>query len=164
MPISSHFLHRFIFGIYILTLGVGCGVILALGIFVAPVIFRATNYLLGLQMSQFQSGLIMTEIFFRSGYLLLFVVAFIIIYEFFSYIFLTTKKIYILLGGIATIMLLLFVLYYIPAIIEMQQQGEQLTQSDIFKSMHQQSVWVFQIAFLALAGLIMARINALFYK
>ncbi len=158
----TQILPQFITILYLFMLAFGCGVIISLGVLVAPVIFYAHNYISdGTILSQFQSGLIMTEIFIRGGYILTFIAAFVTLYELFAYSSTHSKKRFIIFGGIAVISILLFTLYYTPAVVELQKQGENVLAQSHFNSLHKQSVWVFEIALLSLVGLFASRIMSL---
>lgn len=69
---------------YLLMLGFACGVIIALGAFSAPVIFRDAPIISQGAIDAFQAGMIMTEIFVRASYVLLFVAILIALYEILS--------------------------------------------------------------------------------
>ena len=149
--------------LYIWILGIALGALLASGAFVASVIFNASFF--GVELSKFQSGILMTQVFLKLNTLLI-VVAFIIaIFETFALrLGNNTKTIKIILflsGAISVICILLFSLYYTPFIIEQQKLGESFTKSDKFTSMHNQSEFVANILFFALSANILFR---LFYR
>ena len=142
---------------YLLMLGFACGVILSLGVLSAPVIFRDAPIISQGAIDAFQAGQIMTEIFVRASYVLLFVAILIAIYEILSTTIHSQKR-FLIFGAIAIAAILLFVLYYLPAIIEVQKQGEEFLANSNFHALHQQSVWVFYIAFYALIALFASRL------
>ncbi|RDU57513.1 DUF4149 domain-containing protein [Helicobacter sp. MIT 99-5507] len=144
--------------LYIWILGITIGALLASGAFVANVIFNASFF--GVELSKFQSGILMTQIFLKLNILLI-VVAFIIaIFETFTLRLGDNKKIIKIIlfisGAISVICILLFSLYYTPFIVEQQQLGLNATQSSEFISMHAQSEFVANVLFFCLS------INVLF--
>lgn len=158
---SLHRLSMFSTTLYLWILGVSAGVIITLGIFVAPVIFRAWSYLPELGISKFDSGILMTHIFVNSGYLLNVVAFFIIAFEILSFRLGISRPLYIVFGGISVISIFLFTLYYTPYIIEVQKLGTEATSSSAFNSMHMQSEWVFKILLFTLSALFFSRILTL---
>ncbi len=142
---------------YLFMLGFACGVILSLGALSAPVIFRDAPIISQGAIDAFQAGQIMTEIFVRASYVLLFVAILIAIYEILSATIHSQKR-FLIFGAIAIAAILLFVLYYLPAIVEIQKQGEEFLANSNFHTLHQQSVWVFYIAFYALIALFASRL------
>lgn len=139
--------------LYIWIIGVTIGALLSSGAFSANVIFYASDF--GINLSKFESGILMTQIFLKLNILLI-VVAFIIaVFEVFALrLSDNTKTIKIILflsGGISVICMLLFSLYYTPFIIEQQQIGEATMQSNDFNTMHQQSEMVANILFFSLS-------------
>ncbi|MDE6979183.1 MAG: DUF4149 domain-containing protein [Helicobacter sp.] len=142
---------------YLLMLGFACGVILSLGALSAPVIFRDALIISEGAINAFQAGQIMTEIFIRASYVLLFVAILIAIYEILSATIHSQKR-FLIFSAIAIAAILLFVLYYLPAIVEIQKQGEEFLADSNFHTLHQQSVWVFYTAFYALIALFASRL------
>lgn len=145
---------------YLLMLGFACGVIVALGAFSAPVVFKDSLIIANGAISIFQAGMIMTEIFVRASYVLLFVAILIALYEILTAT-IHSKKRFLFFGAIAIVSILLFVLYYLPAIIELQKQGEEILADGVFDALHQESVWAFYVAFFAMAALFASRVLAL---
>ncbi|MBR7118468.1 MAG: DUF4149 domain-containing protein [Helicobacteraceae bacterium] len=146
--------------LYIWILGITLGTLLASGAFVANVIFNAGFF--GVELSKFQSGILMTQIFLKLNILLI-VVAFIIaIFETFALRLgngaKTIKIILFLSGAVSVICILLFSLYYTPFIIEQQQLGATATQSSEFTSMHTQSEFVANVLFFSLSANILFRL------
>ncbi len=103
------------------------GIELILGIVVAPVIFYPANLIGEGVLSHFQSGLMMTQIFIKMGYLLIFVSIINLLFEIYSFA---------------------FVLYFTNTIIELQNLGEQATKSQEFLSIHNASEVVIKIILL----------------
>ncbi len=147
--------------LYLLLLGITIGTIITLGIFVAPVIFKAWLYLDPLEISKFHSGILMTQIFIKSGVLLNFTAFAIIIYELIATRLGDSRPVFLLLGFLSVGLILLFTLYYTPYIIEAQKLGESATSSDEFASMHRQSEEVFKLLLVTLTLLFGVRIFAL---
>ncbi|RAX54971.1 hypothetical protein CCY99_02195 [Helicobacter sp. 16-1353] len=132
-------------------LGLSIGAIIASGAFVAPVIFRASNF--GVELDLAQSGILMTAIFLKLNALLLFVAFIIAVYEIFSLRLSShtriQKAILFVSGGISVVCILLFALYYTPFILESQELGTIATSE--FNAMHKQSEFVFNVLFFALS-------------
>ena len=144
---NPHF-YSFAFMIYLLLIGLALGAIIA-SAFSAPVNFGAASFVEGLEITLFQSGVLMTQIFIKLNILLNILAVFIIIYE--VIIFKTTRqKIAPLLGFISVILILLFTLYYTPYILQAQQMGEESIQTLKFDAMHKQSVLVFKTLLITL--------------
>lgn len=144
---NPHF-YSFAFMVYLLLIGLALGAIIA-SAFSAPVIFRAASFVEGLEITLFQSSVLMTQIFIKLNILLNILAVFIIIYE--VIIFKTTRqKIAPLLGFISVILILLFTLYYTPYILQAQQMGEESIQTLKFDAMHKQSVLVFKTLLITL--------------
>ena len=146
--------------IYIWILGIALGALIASGAFVASVIFNASSF--GVDLSQFQSGILMTQIFLKLNTLLI-VVAFIIaVFETFALrLGENTKTIKIILflsGAISVICILLFALYYTPFIVEQQDLGTAFVEGSEFYAMHTQSEVVANILFFSLSASILFRL------
>lgn len=146
--------------IYIWIIGICIGSIISAGAFSAPVIFNVKD--LGVDLSKFQSGIIMTEIFLRLNTLLIFVAIIITIYEICSLKLSENTKlqkiILFLSGAISVICILLFSLYYSPFIVEQQKLGEATTSLQSFASMHTQSEITFNILFFSLSANLIFRV------
>lgn len=153
--------------LYLLILGASIGAILgstfsAASIFSAPQILDSANAALD-GLSTFHSGLIMSQIFVKTNFLLLFCSAFIVLFEIYS----CAKEKALLspiLGVISIAAILIFALYFSPNIIEAQNLGAQGTQSEEFNSLHEGSVIAYKIALFALVGLFLVRVFALAKK
>ncbi|PAF41722.1 DUF4149 domain-containing protein [Helicobacter sp. 11S03491-1] len=132
--------------LYLWLVGLSIGAMIACGAFVAPMIFNAYSFLPDLGITQYDSGILMTQIFVKLNYLLNFTAIIIIIYELLS--FKASFKPSIILLGINTLSILLifiFTLYYTPHIIEAQSMGAAYTATPEFESMHTQSEFIFKI-------------------
>ncbi|EAL0234702.1 DUF4149 domain-containing protein [Campylobacter coli] len=128
------------------------GIELILGIVVAPVIFYPANLIGEGVLSHFQSGLMMTQIFIKMGYLLIFVSIINLLFEIYSFVKEDMKfqiKFSKLMFTILILILsLVFVLYFTNTIIELQNLGEQATKSQEFLSIHNASEVVIKIILL----------------
>ncbi|MBZ7950175.1 DUF4149 domain-containing protein [Campylobacter molothri] len=119
------------------------GIELILGVIVAPIIFYPKNFLGDGILNHYQSGILMTQIFIKMGYLLLIVSSINILFEVFSYfkekINFKIKFSKLILSLIILILSLIFVFYFTGQIISMQKLGEQATISNKFSSIHSAS-------------------------
>ncbi|HEB9308922.1 TPA: DUF4149 domain-containing protein [Campylobacter coli] len=128
------------------------GIELILGIVVAPVIFYPANFIGEGVLSHFQSGLMMTQIFIKMGYLLIFVSIFNLLFEIYSFIKedmkFQIKFSKLILSILILILSLAFILYFTNTIVELQNLGEQATKSQEFLSIHNASEVVIKIILL----------------
>ncbi|EOX4488714.1 DUF4149 domain-containing protein [Campylobacter coli] len=128
------------------------GIELILGIVVAPVIFYPANLIGEGVLSHFQSGLMMTQIFIKMGYLLIFVSIINLLFEIYSFakedMKFQIKFSNLMLTILILILSLVFVLYFTNTIIELQNLGEQATKSQEFLSIHNASEVVIKIILL----------------
>lgn len=124
---------------YILFLSSVLGMMLYAGIVVTSVTFNTHLYVGAELLTQFQEGQIMTENFLRLSYVVNVLIVFVILYE--GYKFKKFER--DTLTQVATFFVLatalLFSQYYIPDIIAMQAQGEEMTQSLAFLNTHKGS-------------------------
>lgn len=126
------------------------GVELILGIVVAPTIFFPQNLIGEGVLSHFQSGLMMTQIFIKMGYLLIFVSVVNFLYEIYSLIKdemkFQIKFSKFMLSLLILILSLIFVFYFTNTIIELQNLGENAaTKTQEFISIHNASEVVIKI-------------------
>lgn len=147
----------YFFTFYMLLIGVSLGAIVAAGAFSAPVIFRAIHFVPTLDITIFESGLLMTEIFKKLNVILNILALYMLVYEILS-LRISGKKLAPLLGFVSIILIGLFTLYYTPYIIHAQTLGESGIQTSAFDSMHMQSVYVFKALMVTLCLLFIARI------
>ncbi len=147
---------KWIFGLYIVVLGVCAGAIFALGIFVAPVIFVPDPILGKGVLSHFQSGLLMSKIFVHFNYLLGFTAFFMLFYEFRAFFSLDKDKLSFFIAIVFIYCAGLFILYYTPYILH--AQAISAIQTSSFANMHKGSELDFKIMLFALLGLIFRRI------
>lgn len=136
-------LHPYFLTFYLLLIAVSLGAALASGAFATSSIFRAAEIVKNLEITTFQSGVLMTSIFIKLNVLLNILALYILIYEIFT-LSVCRKKVTPLLGLINVILIFLFTLYYTPFIVEAQSLGEESFYSETFATMHHQSVLVFK--------------------
>lgn len=131
--------------LYLLLLGGMVGMTLMAGAVTAPVVFHASDYLAGAkELSQFESGLIMTEVFIRYNNMLFIVLLVIAGYELLA---LFRKNSHWFIGLVALLLVLAgmtFVFYHTPMILAAQEGGEALTQTEAFAVIHHQSEAIFK--------------------
>lgn len=150
------YIKKWIFNFYIIVLGLNAGSILALGVFVAPVIFLPDSILGVGVLSHFQSGLLMSRVFVNFNYLLGFTGFFVLFFEFKAFFSLDKDKISFFIAILAIYCIGLFVLYYTPYIIQAQSQMQ--TQTSGFEAMHKGSELDFKILLVSFIGLMWRRL------
>ncbi|MDD6056385.1 MAG: DUF4149 domain-containing protein [Helicobacter sp.] len=148
---------KYFFALYLLLIGTALGAIITSGAFSAPVIFRASAIVPTLEISPFESGLLMSEIFKKLNVILNFLAIYMLVYEILS-MRVFGSKLAPLLGFISIILIGLFTLYYTPFMLNAQSLGETHTQNAAFDSMHLQSVYVFKALMVTLCALFIVRI------
>ncbi len=134
---------------YLLVLGVTLGISLSLGVFVAPVIFHADDILGGV-LNHYQEGLIMTQIFVKSGYFIAFASILVLVVEVYHFFVFCRDKITFFSAFAVVWMGLMFVFYYTPQIIEFQKMGESVVNNKLFQKAHFASELDFKIFVIAL--------------
>ncbi len=137
--------------VYLLMLGMTLGGVLVLGIFTAPVIFHGSG------LEHYDAGVVMAEIFRRFTYWLYAALFAIVIYEGFQYKQFKRDRVAIGATLMSLFSILLFNGVYTPKILEMQQQGAQMTQSEAFANLHTASEIDFKLLALALVVLFVRR-------
>jgi hypothetical protein len=147
-----------LYKLYLITLGLTVGMILALGAFSAPVIFNSNDMLKSELLSHYQMGLIMTEIFVRSNYFLGFATLFISMFEWRSFWY-ERDKINTLTFFVIVSVSMLFLFYYTPAIIQMQTISEEATKSKAFYGMHIGSEIAYKILLVSISLLLYRRLG-----
>jgi len=139
---------------YLLILSAVLGAGLFAGIVVAPVTFHTQDWLGSNVLTHFQEGQIMTQNFLRLSYVVDVLIIVVALYE--GYKFKKFERDTI--TQIATFFVLasglLFSQYYIPDIISMQNQGEEVTKSIAFINTHKGSEIDFKLFSFALLVLI----------
>lgn len=111
-----------------------------IGIVVAPIIFFPSEIIGDGILSHLESGLLMTQVFVKFNYLLLFVSFFNIFYEIFTNKLASFR---IILSFLIVILALIFVFYYTQNVLNMQELG--ITNSDEFNTNHKQSEILFKV-------------------
>jgi signal transduction histidine kinase len=150
--------NEIIYKLYLITLGVALGMIVAVGALSAPVVFHANDMLGSELLTHYQMGLIMTEIFVRSNYLLGFATLFITIFEWRSFWF-ERDRVNVIVAIVTILTALLFLFYYTPAILEMQRMGAEATQSQAFEGMHIGSEIAYKILLVTIGVLLYRRVG-----
>lgn len=147
----------YFFTLYTLLIAVSLGAALASGAFSTSTLFRANSIVPDLEISVFQSGLLMTNIFTKLNILLNLLAICILIYEILA-LRLSGVKVAPLLGFISVILIFLFTMYYTPYILEAQKLGAEAIANATFDAMHTQSVLVFKALMVSLLLLFIARL------
>lgn len=144
--------------VYVLLLGMAIGVGLAVGAFLAPVIFYPHTYLgLGV-LTHFQSGILMTQVFLKSNILFLIVAFYSLVYESFSWFKQKEKeRVAMSLSLLSMALTASFVWYYTPYIVDAQLQGALATTTEAFRTIHKQSEWVMKALLLVQGSLLFRR-------
>lgn len=138
--------------LYLWVVGATIGAIIACGIFVAPVIFKAYSFLPDLGITQYDSGILMTQVFLKLNNFLNFAGIVILIYELLAFNFSNkTNFIPLVINAINIVLIFLFTFYYTPNIIKAQAQGASATATPEFASLHAQSEWVFKVLLVLLS-------------
>lgn len=150
-------LQPYFLAFYLLFLGVTLGALIACGALSAPSIFRAPAIVPNLEMTLFQSGILMTSIFVKLNILLNLVAVFILFYEILSFR-VSGTRIAPFLGLVSIVLIFLFTLYYTPYILQAQSLGEEGVANVAFDSMHTQSVYVFKALMASLCLLFILRV------
>jgi len=133
------------FNIYIITLSITLGSILTLGIFVAPVIFNATDYI-AMEISRIDSGTLMSEIFIKFNYLLIINAILSLIYE-----MRVREKINVIISIAIAFLSFAFAFIFTPYIVDSAKSNRI---SDDFEIYHKLSEWDFKIVAILLFVLI----------
>lgn len=139
--------------LYLWFIALCIGAIFSVGAFSANVIFHAQD--LGVNLVQFDGGILMSAIFAKLNIVLIFVAFVMTFYEIlFVYLSSVSRIHKAMLGvssAISVLCIFLFALYFSPKIIALQKLGELSTQSDDFLALHAQSEWIFHILFFSLS-------------
>ncbi len=145
-------------GVYLLILGILSGSLIILGAIVAPIVFKASSILPELNLTPFESGKLMAQIFVRFNYLLGAMGFIVLLYEIISFIYSKRSFVYLILGVAIGALCLLFVFYYTPYILNAQKIGEVAIQSNEFARLHTQSEWLFKELFVLVCALFFWRL------
>lgn len=144
---------KFGLGVYLLLLGILGGSLIILGAIVAPIVFKASSILPELNLTPFESGKLMAQIFVRFNYVLGAIGFVVLLYEIISFIYYKRSLVYLILGVAIGALCLLFVFYYTPYILNAQKAGEAALQSAEFARSHAQSEWLFKELFVLVCAL-----------
>ena len=129
-------------------LAVLIGAELTLGILVAPVIFFPQSIIGDGILTHFMSGQMMTKIFFKFNYILLFVSIVVMIGELFDLrkkLIFSLKFSMLMLAFLNLALALSFVFFFTPFIVYAQNLGVDATQTAEFAKMHSASEYVMKI-------------------
>ena len=124
------------------------GTELTLGILVAPVIFFPQNIIGEGVLTHFMSGQMMTKIFLKFNYILLFVSAFVAVSELFNLrkkLAFSLKFSTFMLSFLNLALALSFVFVFTPFIVHAQSLGAEVTQTAEFAKMHSASEYVMKL-------------------
>ena len=151
-------MRRYIVIGYLVALSVTIGLVLTLGILVAPVVFN-TQTLITDTLSHFSQGVVMTEIFVRANYWLIMMMSMVVIYEAYDYK-MGRKDPYVFVSSLVVVFTIgLFAFYYTPLILEMQAARD--TTSDVFKNIHTMSELSYKLLLVGLVVLVLRRFTQL---
>ncbi|WP_120831663.1 DUF4149 domain-containing protein [Helicobacter pylori] len=149
---------KFGLGVYLLLLGILGGSLITLGMMVAPIVFKAPSILPEFNLTLFESGKLMVQIFVRFNYLLGAMGFIVLLYEIVSFIYSKRSLVYLILGVAIGVLCLLFVFYYTPYILNAQKVGEVALQSAEFARSHAQSEWLFKELLVLVCALFFLRL------
>ena len=124
------------------------GTELTLGILVAPVIFLPQSIIGEGVLTHFMSGQMMTKIFLKFNYVLLFVSAFVAVSELFDLrkkLAFSLKFSTFMLSFLNLALALSFVFIFTPFIVQAQSLGAEATQTAEFAKMHSASEYVMKV-------------------
>lgn len=124
------------------------GTELTLGILVAPVIFLPQSIIGDGVLTHFMSGQMMTKIFLKFNYVLLFVSAFVAVSELFDLrkkLAFSLKFSTFMLSFLNLALALSFVFIFTPFIVQAQSLGADATQTAEFAKMHSASEYVMKV-------------------
>lgn len=144
---------------YIMLLGVVAGMILFAGVFTAPVIFNGNDYLAQDALTHYQSGILMTQIFIKLNYVLVFTALYVFLIEGYDFKLGKRDTLSLAFSFLIITTILLFVYYYTPFIVEAQTLGAEATKTKEFDSIHKGSELDFKILLFAIAGLLVTKLG-----
>jgi len=141
---------KYITTIYIILLGIMLGAALYAGAVVAATIFHSSIALTDEVLTRYQEGLIMTVNFVKLSYLVMVTIVAVIFYEGFRFKSFERDGVALLSAVVVVLSGLLYAQYYIPQILELQAQGEEMTKSTLFENTHFASELDFKLFAVAL--------------
>ena len=144
--------------LYLLVLAIALGSGLFAGAITAPVVFHANDYIAGADLSRYEMGSLMSEIFRRLAFVVDASIAVIILDEGRKLLQKRREWFITLMSVLAVISGYLFSFYFVPEILSMQQAGPQITGSEPFEALHADSELWFKIYLLAIVTLFVKRV------
>lgn len=139
---------------YLIVLAMTIGLVLSLGVLVAPVIFHSQSIVED-ALSHYQQGLLMSAIFIKANIWLMFVAVYVLLYELYDYKQLRRDKWVQIFAFVVIFTIVMFVYYYTPDIIWHQLHFK--TDTESFASLHKGSELDFKLLFIALCALLIRR-------
>jgi len=124
---------------YLIFTSMVLGMMLYAGIVVTSVIFNTHLYVGAELLTQFQEGQVMTENFLRLSYVVNVLIVVVVLYEGYKFKKFERDTLTQIVTFFVLATGLLFSQYYIPDIIAMQAQGEEMTKSVAFLNTHKGS-------------------------
>ena len=140
--------------LYLLVLAIALGSGLFAGAVTAPVVFHANDYIAGADLSRYEMGSLMSEIFRRLAFIVDLSLIFIILDEGRKLLQKQKEWFSTLMAVLAVISGYLFSFYFVPEILSMQQIGPLATRSEVFETLHADSELWFKVYILAIAALL----------
>lgn len=123
--------------LYFFLLSAILGIELFVGIFVAPIIFFPERFSLNLPLTLAQSGMIMSEIFIKLGYILMGISILGVFYSLYE-----SSKLLLCISFLIALLAGIFVFYFTPIILQAQNLGES---SQNFQQIHTLSEYAIKI-------------------
>lgn len=146
---------------YLLLIAATFGAVMVLGVFVASTIFNSEQLFALAPLDHYSEGVIMAEIFRKFGYWCNAVALFIVLFELYEYKMFRRDGIAMGAAFTSVVTMVLFSAVYTPKILQMQEQGADATQSEVFASLHFASEIDFKILAAALVILFFRRVMLL---
>ncbi len=144
--------------VYLLVLAVALGAGLFAGAVTAPVVFHANDYIAGADLTRYEMGSLMSEIFRRLAFIVDLSIVVIIADEG-RRLFQKQKAWFgTLMAVLSVISGYLFSFYFVPEILSMQQIGPLATGSEVFEALHADSELWFKVYILAVGTLLVKRL------
>lgn len=152
---------KFLMSTYIVILGITIGMVMALGMIVAPIVFHPEKVaIMTTTISHFESGLIMGTIFDRFGTFLTVIVGIVVAME--VYVQGVKKQgcvVDILIASCVVFTSSAFLWYFTPAVKEFQLKGSSVLADPAFQTLHAMSELDFKLLMASLIMLTFARLS-----
>jgi hypothetical protein len=152
---------KFLMSTYIVVLGITIGIVMALGMLVAPIVFHPEKVaIMTTVISHFESGLMMGAIFDRFGGFLTAVLVIVVAME--GYLQGVKKQgcvVDILVASCVVVTSSSFLWYFIPAVKEFQLKGSSVLADPAFQTLHSMSELDFKLLMASLMMLAFARLS-----